>query len=33
MINNFEGIGTQANAAIDRIAVSVAAFSRDALAR
>jgi D-alanyl-D-alanine carboxypeptidase/D-alanyl-D-alanine-endopeptidase (penicillin-binding protein 4) len=28
MINNFEGIGTQANAAIDRIAVRVAGFSR-----
>jgi serine-type D-Ala-D-Ala carboxypeptidase/endopeptidase (penicillin-binding protein 4) len=31
MINNFEGLGPQANAAIDRIAVSVAGFSRNAI--
>jgi D-alanyl-D-alanine carboxypeptidase/D-alanyl-D-alanine-endopeptidase (penicillin-binding protein 4) len=28
MINNFEGVGAQANAALDRIAVLVASFSR-----
>jgi D-alanyl-D-alanine carboxypeptidase/D-alanyl-D-alanine-endopeptidase (penicillin-binding protein 4) len=28
MINNFEGVGSQANAAIDRIVVQVAGFSR-----